>query len=53
VQRVHRVDTSLSVEKSQRRDSARSVQVTFSSPKSQETFLSPKLRREVQSVRQV
>jgi hypothetical protein len=40
---VHRVNTLLSVEKSQRRDSTRSAQVTY---------LSPKLRREVQSVHQ-
>jgi hypothetical protein len=41
VQRVHRVNTLLSVEEAQRRDSARCVQ---------ETYLSPKPKREVQSV---
>jgi hypothetical protein len=33
VQRVHRVDTLVSVEKSQRRDSGSSAWVTFISPK--------------------
>jgi hypothetical protein len=43
VQRVLRFDTSLSVDKYQRKDSARSVQVTFQSHK---------LMREAQSVHQ-